>query len=657
MAGIVGSISIKDSATAVLKTVRAEQEKLRESAVKTGSTLKETYDKSHTLKLKTEEARKKVKGVITETKKLHASAKGAVLKVKDKASDTVKKVKGKLSELHKKHVKPVIDVVDKASGKVRGIVSVIGKAAKAVAIPLLAVGAIGAAMGGASIGAGLSLEQQQISIEHFVGATNRDMSAADVKSQSKSYIEELRQNANATPFETGEVIEAGSRAVALSGGSVRDAMKMVTLAEDMAAASGGTKSIMDAMEALGDLKVGETERLKEFGVKVSADEYKEKGFEGVSGDLKSFYGGASEKLAGSGSGLLSTISGKLKSSSADFGLGIVEEMKPVLKDIITLIDEAEPHIKKMSAAFGGTLSSGIKLARGAVSDFQPVVDKVLPLVSGAFKKIEPVIQNTGTIFSAVMGGISTAVSAIAPVVIPIWEQIAEKVGGVIEFLAERSGFIEEVIGTAGSAIAEVIETAWSVAGPVLDLAIAAFELIFTIAQKVWPGVQSLIEGAWSIISPIFDALGAGAEMLAGAFEKVRNFIENGGVGGGTDGGGRAREAGRSGKRHGRNARGTNHWRGGTTWVGEEGPELIDLPRGTRVLPSKESAAITAKRPADIIPIAARPKSPEGTAGGGKHISITISKIADTVVVRSDEDKDELAELTAKRIVEALDNIA
>ena len=61
------------------------------------------------------------------------------------------------------------------------------------------------------------------------------------------------------------------------------------------------------MEALGDLKVGETERLKEFGFKVSADEFKKKGFSGVSGDLESFFGGAAGKLAGSGAGLVSTL--------------------------------------------------------------------------------------------------------------------------------------------------------------------------------------------------------------------------------------------------------------------------------------------------------------------------------------------------------------
>lgn len=35
---------------------------------------------------------------------------------------------------------------------------------------------------------------------------------------------------------------------------------------------------------------------------------------------------------------------------------------------------------------------------------------------------------------------------------------------------------------------------------------------------------------------------------------------------------------------GRNASGTNNWRGGYTWVNEEGGEIIDLPRGTRIIP-------------------------------------------------------------------------
>ena len=38
----------------------------------------------------------------------------------------------------------------------------------------------------------------------------------------------------------------------------------------------------------------------------------------------------------------------------------------------------------------------------------------------------------------------------------------------------------------------------------------------------------------------------------------------------------------------RNASGTRNFRGGKTWVGEEGPELVTLPRGTKIEPTRES---------------------------------------------------------------------
>jgi hypothetical protein len=39
---------------------------------------------------------------------------------------------------------------------------------------------------------------------------------------------------------------------------------------------------------------------------------------------------------------------------------------------------------------------------------------------------------------------------------------------------------------------------------------------------------------------------------------------------------------------GENANGTNAWRGGLTWVGERGAEIVDLPRGSRVFNNSES---------------------------------------------------------------------
>lgn len=38
---------------------------------------------------------------------------------------------------------------------------------------------------------------------------------------------------------------------------------------------------------------------------------------------------------------------------------------------------------------------------------------------------------------------------------------------------------------------------------------------------------------------------------------------------------------------GRNAKGTSSWTGGSTWVGEEGPELITLPKGSKITPADQ----------------------------------------------------------------------
>ena len=40
-----------------------------------------------------------------------------------------------------------------------------------------------------------------------------------------------------------------------------------------------------------------------------------------------------------------------------------------------------------------------------------------------------------------------------------------------------------------------------------------------------------------------------------------------------------------------NAAGTDNWRGGLTWVGESGPELVSLPRGSQIYSNQESRAM------------------------------------------------------------------
>lgn len=45
---------------------------------------------------------------------------------------------------------------------------------------------------------------------------------------------------------------------------------------------------------------------------------------------------------------------------------------------------------------------------------------------------------------------------------------------------------------------------------------------------------------------------------------------------------------------GHNAGGTGNWRGGLTWVGESGPELVALPQGSQVFPNRDSERMAAE---------------------------------------------------------------
>jgi len=50
---------------------------------------------------------------------------------------------------------------------------------------------------------------------------------------------------------------------------------------------------------------------------------------------------------------------------------------------------------------------------------------------------------------------------------------------------------------------------------------------------------------------------------------------------------------RRAKKAGKNALGTSSWAGGPTWVGEDGPEILDLPGGARILSASQSRAAMA----------------------------------------------------------------
>ncbi len=77
-----------------------------------------------------------------------------------------------------------------------------------------------------------------------------------------------------------------------------------------------------------------------------------------------------------------------------------------------------------------------------------------------------------------------------------------------------------------------------------------------------------------------------------------------------------------------NARGTNYWRGGWTWVGEEGPELMRLPAGTQIIPSDRSMDMVMNAIASLnMGVARGTERSQPVRAGDIHQHITINSPA------------------------------
>lgn len=85
------------------------------------------------------------------------------------------------------------------------------------------------------------------------------------------------------------------------------------------------------------------------------------------------------------------------------------------------------------------------------------------------------------------------------------------------------------------------------------------------------------------------------------------------------------------------AKGTDYWQGGIVQISEKGGEIVDLPSGSRVYPHDKSVQMARQ-------------------DGRKNYSITIAKLADSIVVREETDIDKIAEVIVKRIEQAIDNM-
>lgn len=477
----IGAIlTLKDNMSATLKGVRKEQSEFRKDVKSTRKALESTFKRKRNLRINNTAAMKKIKQTRKALDPLRKKIVTAVA-YKDMIKGKFNKTKNQLKSFGRRVFSPVIKAKDKTGSILNKVKNSIFSL-KGLAAGLVIGGGATAAIG-KTLSAGSMLEQQQISMEHFIGVNNKDKSQEEVKEMTKNFVKSLRDNANSTPFETQEVISAGSRAINIAKGDSKGAMDLVKLAENMAALN-PEKSLGDAMEALADVRMGEFERMKEFGFKIGAKDVEKAG--GVQSiidkQLKPFFEGGAEKLSTSGAGLWSTIKGKLGAKIQDTGLNILEKLKPQMDGAIALIDRFSPTLDKWSQKIG----DGIGFALGKFEDFSSWIGQYMPMAK-------------------------------------------DVIGDVAGWFGEKFGWLRgETSNLKGSfkggfkIIGNVMKTAWKVGKPALDLIADGIKILYYGFKMAFPYIKSIVKTTWSIVEPILSKLG---EALGWVAEKAGKIAE------------------------------------------------------------------------------------------------------------------------------------
>lgn len=671
MGVVKGVIGIKDNATVVLKSIRKEQSEFRKDVEATRKELQRTWDKKFKVKIDTSAATGQMKKISRAIQPFRKKIVTAVA-VKDIATAKVKAIGNKVKAIGKMVSKPIVSIKDATAAGLSKIKGGLGSIAKGVVIPVTA--GVTAVIGG-SIFQGAKLEQSIGGVETLfkrdagIVKANADKAFQTAGLSANEYMETVTSFSasllNSLGGDTGKSAKVADMAIidmsdnankfgtdmeSIQNAYQGFAKQNYTMLDNLKLGYGGTKEEMSRLL---------TDATKLTGVKYDIDNLSNvysaihaiQENLGVTGTTAKE---ASETFSGSFAAMKSAASNLL--GNLAIGGDVTSSMEQLVDSASTfLFNNAIPMVGRIVKALPSAIKTGIVKSAPKIKEAGSSIVKSLKegminflptsmkgMVEPLFGGIISVIRSSAPIISGLVQGISSAVSTLAPVWLTIFSSIGEKVGSVIGFVSERMGFIQEVISAVSPVLADILTTSWGVISPVIDICIGTFKLLFGVVQKVFPGIQKIITSVWKFVKPLIEGIGTVMQGIASGWNWLVDKVTGSGS-----------------SEVGANAKGTNNWKGGLTWVGEEGPELVDLPRGSRVLPHKES--VTYSKPDTSsgnyqVPQAVRNQQSNSIVQQVKKVlSVTIAKLADTIIVREEADIDKIGTAVADKVVKIVLN--
>lgn len=285
-------------------------------------------------------------------------------------------------------------------------------------------------------------------------------------------------------------------------------------------------------------------------------------------------------------------------SFTDLGVSITDangqlrSAQDVFMDVIDALGEIDNQTQRDAAAMSlmgksaQELNPLINAGSGALAGFAEEAENVGYILSGeqleALGEVDDAYQRMQLTIDAFKKQLAADFAPAAKAAMELFSDVVKKAG---EFL-QRSGLIENlanIFTTLVDIIRTVGEFLTSMPGigaalDILNAALKGVALIFATIADTIKVIVGLLPTMWGS-GMLKEGLGFGEnpsniQRVLGTRDTSGNYYNP--------------ETGMWEGNWGRNAGGTDNWRGGLTWVGEGGPELVALPGGSQIHSAQES---------------------------------------------------------------------
>lgn len=270
----------------------------------------------------------------------------------------------------------------------------------------------------------------------------------------------------------------------------------------------------------------------------------------------------------------------LKAVMMDFGAKAAEKFSPVFDKLTGSILKSWPKIEPALLKFidylgdkgiGAALPGLVNMAATALP---PFVDMLIQ----TFEAAQPI---GGVFLSLATTALPPLMKALGPVVGVIGElagTVLPPLGSIIAKIAET--IIPPFVQILGTLNKTVITPLMPVISQIADAVLPALAAGMQALSPLLEAVSPVLTGIGTVLGDIVGFLGKVVEYAAGGIgtviEKVAGFFNGGGS---------------AGTSIPHNAGGTDNFKGGLTYINEQGGEIAVLPSGSKVIPADKSEKI------------------------------------------------------------------